>query len=219
MMRMLYYNPLNVRLSKGEQEANATWIYGFFAARGWSLNAICGMLGNFQAESTLNPNVYESYIVHDSDLGNYGYGLPQWTPWLGKIGSTAEEQRNYHGTNNPTYGRWCIDNGKDKSLIETQCIYLSLGLGGYRKDGNFPQFWLPWEDFKTSKESADYLAKVFYICYERSASGQFGQRPAYASAWYNFFEGKPVPPDPGEGGTRKQPAWILFQFNKRRWGL
>lgn len=215
-----YYNPLNAELTQEQQETNATWIYAYFAARGWSLNAICGMLGNFEAECTINPNVFEGYRAHDNELGNYGYGLPQWTPWLGKTTNTIDEQRNYHGTNNPTYGRWCIDNNKEKSLMESQCEYLSYGLGGYKKDDRFPEYWLPWEEFKKSTESPDFLAKVFYLCYERSASDSFGARPTYAEEWYAFFTGKPTPPDPDPGGgggeARKLAVWLLFQFSPWR---
>lgn len=206
---MPYINALNKQLTQAEKEQNATWIYGYFHSLGWSLNAICGMLGNFQAESTLNPNVYEGFVVHQAELGNYGYGLAQWTPWLGKIGSTVDEQRNYHGTNNPTFGRWCLDNARDKSLMETQCDYLNLGLGGYKKNDDFPDVYLPFNEFKISLESSDYLAKVFYRCYERSKSGSYGQRPQYAMQWYEFLSGAPVP-------QNKPHIWLLFQFNKRR---
>ena len=103
-MSSIYHNPLNARLNSQQQQENAIYIRDYLLPKGWTLNAICGMLGNLQSESLLNPNLYEDFKLHSSELGKYGYGLAQWTPWLGRIGDTIETQRNYHGTKSPTYG-------------------------------------------------------------------------------------------------------------------
>ncbi|OUM56495.1 hypothetical protein PIROE2DRAFT_18884 [Piromyces sp. E2] len=50
----------------------ATEVYNFFKAKGWTKNAICGLLGNMEFESNLNPNRKQS--------GGNGYGLVQWSP-------------------------------------------------------------------------------------------------------------------------------------------
>ena len=53
--------------------ANAKEIYNFFKSRGWTVNAICGLLGNMHWESDgLQPDINE--------MGGGGYGLVQWTP-------------------------------------------------------------------------------------------------------------------------------------------
>lgn len=44
-------NPLNME----QMKLNATYIANALRQRGWTLNAICGMLGNMQSESTINP--------------------------------------------------------------------------------------------------------------------------------------------------------------------
>jgi hypothetical protein len=42
-------------LGSDEMDLNAEYICRYLLAEGWTLNAICGMLGNMQAESSINP--------------------------------------------------------------------------------------------------------------------------------------------------------------------
>ena len=67
----------NYALSQVQMNANAVEVYKYFSGRGWSLNAIAGILGNMQSESYVNPGVWQSL-----NEGNYsgGFGLVQWTP-------------------------------------------------------------------------------------------------------------------------------------------
>lgn len=204
-----YYNGLNERLSTEQKQTNAVFIRDYLLAKGWSLTAICGMLGNFDAESQMNPNVYQDWTVKP-DIGNYGYGLAQWTPWLGKSGyEDAESQRHYHGTNSPTFGRWCIDNGREKSEMETQLDYIDLGLGGYSKTSAYPE---TFSDFKTTNKSVDYCAKLFYVNYERSAAGTWGDRPSRAESWYSFLTGEAPPPS--EPDTPDEPETAGKRLSK-----
>ena len=67
----------NKYLSQEEMENNAKEIYTYFKDKGWTLNAIAGVLGNMQQESTINPGLWQSLKEY-----NYsgGFGLVQWTP-------------------------------------------------------------------------------------------------------------------------------------------
>ena len=58
-------------------EGNAYEVFSFLSDRGWTTNAIAGILGNMQSESNINPGVWQNL-----DSGNYslGFGLVQWTP-------------------------------------------------------------------------------------------------------------------------------------------
>ena len=38
-----------------KMKVNATYLYGYLIQEGWTVNAICGMLGNMQSESAINP--------------------------------------------------------------------------------------------------------------------------------------------------------------------
>lgn len=196
-----YHNPLNTRLSDSQKNDNAAFIYEYLSSKGWTMQAVAALLGNFESECGLNPNVFEGYYIHSSDLGKYGYGLAQWTPWLGtSTYNTPAKQRNYHGSNNPTFGRWCLDNGRDKRLMETQLDYVHTGLGGYIKTSNYN---LTYAQFRVSTRGADWLSKLYYVNYERSAAGTWGPRPSQALAWFEYLRnlytpGVPAPePDPG----------------------
>lgn len=46
-------------LTQSEMELNARYIWQYLGSRGWTLNAVAGMLGNMQSESTMSPNRYE----------------------------------------------------------------------------------------------------------------------------------------------------------------
>ena len=56
----------NYALSQAQMNANAVEVYKYFSGRGWSLNAIAGILGNMQSESYVNPGVWQSL-----NEGNY----------------------------------------------------------------------------------------------------------------------------------------------------
>ena len=67
----------NRYLSKSEMENNALIIKNYLTSKGWTLNAIAGILGNMESESTINPGIWQSL-----NAGNMsgGFGLGQWTP-------------------------------------------------------------------------------------------------------------------------------------------
>lgn len=50
----------NKYLTQGEMESNAKEIYTYLSDKGWTINAISGLLGNMQRESTINPGLWQS---------------------------------------------------------------------------------------------------------------------------------------------------------------
>ena len=60
-------------LKKSEMEINAKYIYKFLGSRGWTLNAVAGLLGNLEHESTINPGITQLG-------GGNAFGLVQWDP-------------------------------------------------------------------------------------------------------------------------------------------
>ena len=67
----------NEYLSLEQMKGNALYIWTRLKGAGWTENAVAGVLGNMQSESTINPGLFEN-----RDYGNMdnGYGLVQWTP-------------------------------------------------------------------------------------------------------------------------------------------
>ena len=64
-------------LSQEEMDNNAQEFANDMGARGFSSEAISGMLGNMQYESSINPGRWQGDVVGDYSAG---FGLVQWTP-------------------------------------------------------------------------------------------------------------------------------------------
>lgn len=67
----------NSYLTLAEMKVNAQYILDYLRDKGWTKNAICGMLGNMQTESTINPRIWQSLNANNT---SGGFGLVQWTP-------------------------------------------------------------------------------------------------------------------------------------------
>ena len=48
------YNSSNA-LNQSQMEVNANYIWKYLKAQGWTKNAVAGILGNMQSESSINP--------------------------------------------------------------------------------------------------------------------------------------------------------------------
>lgn len=179
-------------LTNAQMEINALYIYSYFKHEGWSDESIAGMLGNMQAESTLNPGCWESHNIGDM---THGYGLVQWTP----------------ATN---YINWCsgdaseIDNQLDRIIYE-----LENGLQFYPSDSSSMTF----REFTKSTKSPSELAYIFLKNYERASVEVIEKRKANANAWYSYLTGKePATPGGSGGGAfiKKKKGFKFHLFRK-----
>ena len=75
--------------AKTSQEAynNAYIIYAVLSNYGWTVNAVCGLLGNIDIESGYNPWrwQYDTVPAHNDSVittGGRAYGLVQWRPYV-----------------------------------------------------------------------------------------------------------------------------------------
>lgn len=137
--------------------ANAKEIYNFFTARGWTKNAICGLLGNMWAESGIQADINEK-------SGGGGYGLVQWTP-KSKLTNWASKQ------------------GLNYKTVNTQCRRIQWELENneqYIKKKAYP---LTFREYSQSNESVEYLAAAFVVNYERPRSPNLQKRGQYAREW------------------------------------
>lgn len=182
----------NPNKSKGltteEKKANAEYIYFYLRKKGWSVQAICGLLGNIEHESYLNPAAWQSNIK-DLNNGDIGYGLVQFSPASKYL---KIQDKSYLPTiddlaNNP------------KALIITQLNFIinsSLyGSEWLPKTGmlyhNVP-YYINFVDFTKSTNKPDELALVFNGNYERSNDGLeiIRKRGNLANKWYEYFSNK-----------------------------
>ena len=110
--------------------AAATEIYKFFKGKGWSKNAICGLLGNIEVETayTFNPDIH-------AYNGDGGYGLLQWTP-----GSKLRDWAQNHGLNFKTINTQCrrIQYEYENGIQYYTSNYCSLTFRQYIKSNNSP---------------------------------------------------------------------------------
>ena len=185
----------SVALTSSQMLLNARYIYSYLIDRGWSLNAICGMLGNLQAESSMNPGRWQSNDVGNTSLG---YGLVQWTP------STK-------------YTEWAIAQGfTDYSEMDSNLARIIYEVENNLQWISTDTYDLTFAEFSTSGLSVGELAKAFLLCYERpedqSESVQT-YRASLGEAWYQELTGT-TPSQPSNKAKRKKYNFILF--NKRR---
>ena len=153
-------------LTSAQMHENAQIIYDMLVGKGWSLNAICAVLGNMQHESvTINPGRWQNG-------GGSGYGLVQWDP--------ASKYLN-----------WAAQNGYAEDSLCGQVEYLVAsmqpGAGEWFRNSRYPDCYLSYSKFITSNSSVDHLTKVFLWSYERPGVSHIDRRVGNAMYWYDYF--------------------------------
>lgn len=153
-------------------ENNARIFNEKMSAAGFSINAISGMLGNIQKESSVNPGIWQNLTV-----GSGGYGLVQWTPYT-------------------KYSEWAGSGWENNGDKECERIIYEFDNGlEYYSTSQYP---LSASEFRTSTQSPEYLATAFLYNYERPKNKNQPIRRTYARNWYKFLTGEdpPTPPEP-----------------------
>jgi len=154
----------NSYLTQSQMAVNAQYILNYLRGKGWTKNAICGMLGNMQTESTINPGIWQS--LKENNMSG-GFGLVQWTP--------ATNYINWAQSNKLPVAD--MDSELKRILYE-----VSAGLQFYATS----KYNMSFTQFTCSTESAYYLACVFLHNYERPANASQDQtRGNQATYWYN----------------------------------
>ena len=192
----------NDYLSQQEMETNAIYIWNYFGSNGWTLNAVAGMLGNMQTESSLSPNRCE---ISDTVSGpssdhptaedirkyayNYraahgrfpGYGIVQWTG--------QREGGNKTDWADQKYIHWCNNQNPklDPSDIDSQLKRILWECKNGEQFYSSSAYPMTFEDFSKSTQSARYLAEAFLDNYENPQSPDFKTRGDQGMKWYNFL--------------------------------
>ena len=190
----------NYYLSQAEMIINAKFIYNYLGSRGWSLNAICAMLGNMQSESTINPGIWENL---NEGVGP-GFGLVQWTPYT-------------------KYTNWCRERKLDPSSMVSALKRIEWELENgeqYYPTTKFPE---TFAEFKVSTKSVSYLAMAFLYNYERPANLNQPNRGTQAGYWQQGLRKEPAPVDPAPDTptgplTKKKglPLWMMYMATRRK---
>lgn len=184
----------NRYLALGEMQNNATIIVSYFLEKGWTKNAISGVLGNMQTESTINPGLWQNLTV-----GTGGFGLVQWTPAT-KFTDWADAHAFEHDDGNAQL-QWI-----DEETAPT---------GEWIPTSKYP---LSFEEFKRSTESPSYLADAYLKNFERPKVIDQPIRLEQAEWWMKWIDGEYVPPPnpPSSGGDweadeEKTKMWLYLR--------
>lgn len=189
-------------LTTAEMQVNATYLYNVLTTYfGWSTNAVAAILGNMQAESSINPGRWQSDIVGNT---SGGYGLVQWTPAT----KYFEMVQYFVVPDDPS----AMDSNIDMIAFE-----VLNGLQWISTDA-YP---LSFSEFTTSEESPSYLAKAFLLNYERPADQSESvqeYRASLAETWYQYITSGASPdiPEPDAPVKKKKSGYKFILFNQRR---
>lgn len=182
----------NRALTEDEMQINARYIWQYLGSRGWTLNAVAGMLGNMENESTINPGRWQNGAVNVGPA----FGLVQWDPYT-------------------KYTSWCDARGLDPADMDSalQRIEWELETGEQYYKNVYPY---TFAQFKVSTDDPYTLACAFAFDYERSYVALYGSeaekealrqlRGGDAEKWYSYLSGY----DPGGGGDdpgSDRPEW------------
>lgn len=173
-------------LTYSQMELNVLYIYNYLSNEGWTLNAICGVLGNMQTESSINPGRWQNDSV-GGDPSGHGYSLVQWTPYT-------------------NYTDWAFSEGySDPSEMDTALDRIKYELANNLQ-------WIPTSSynysflqFTQSTDTPYNLALAFLANYERPAEPNQPIRGTQAEAWYIYLSGI-VP----ELKKDKKFPWVLY---------
>lgn len=213
----------NDYLTQSEMQKNARYIWQYLGSKGWSLNAVAGMLGNMESESTISPCRYEvikgasigkhptreevAQYFEDYKANNTYYKTADSTgsrgryPGIGLTGwtfSDAGKPEDRVIWSNNKLVKWC-----DERKLDFQDMDSNLERIIYEKDHGMQwhtggsDYKISFKEFSTSLKPAYWLAGAFLDNYENPASPNFEVRGKRGDYWFNYL----LPYAPGWGYT------------------
>lgn len=198
---MPWHNKTIDGYSRDSTEAidNAKMIYSILSGLGWTLNAVCGVLGNMGYESNYNPWRWQGDDIlssGDSPWNDHGYGLVQFTNTI--INGTQVTKYLSNGSSYTGYGPAFSDTTPSSLEGQAQMNYLNSEADYYSRTA-WP---LTYSQYKISTLSPEYLAKTWLHNYERPSNAGTtveNNRASEARYWWNTLSGtSPEEPTTGE---------------------
>lgn len=159
-------------LTTEQMQGNAVEFYNYFKTS-MTLEAICGILGNIQRESQLNPGQMEG--GYGGSL-SHGYGLIQWTP-----GSLLTNWASNKGYN------W-YDGTAQCEYIDEENTYTGDDAVWF-PTSSYPYSWVEFKQLTNVEEAV----KAYLYERERAGVSALADRIAYANQWYTYLSGVITP--------------------------
>lgn len=200
-------------LSQNEMENNADIVINYYRSLNINDKTIAGILGNMQAESTINPEREE--------VGGQGYGLVQWTPvtvlqnHCNTLGLSPYNDGDVQLQviipeilNQNNIGEWYTTSAFISNYYNSGASSDMIGITGRQFLDN-SMGWNP-----------DKLAIMFMAGYERPSYdptiNHYNLRQEYALNWFEYMGGVIPPTSPIK---RKKFPWAIYTniIRKNRW--
>lgn len=202
----------NSGLTQSEMENNADIVVEYYRNKRYDDNTIAALLGNMQAESTINPNRYEGGV-------GPGYGLVQWTPQSNLIDAC-----NTLGLSPYTDGSIQLNVIIHEILNDPSSVaqwYSSRAFisNYYNSGATSDMIGITGSQFLTNEMgwSPDKLAILFMAAYERPSYdpdvNHYKLRKEYALKWLEYMGG--IPPTPIETKKIKKYPWVIYSKKLR----
>ena len=147
-------------LSQDEKDENASRIYTFFTKQGWTKEAICGMLGNMDVESRMNPRA--------ENQGTDSYGLVQWHP--------SSKLTN-----------WAISESLDWELGITQCKRISFEEENNLQWASWSTYAFSYWA-REMVDTVENMANIFMTHYEVADPGTLAERQQWALYYFDVVK-------------------------------
>lgn len=187
----------NFYCNTAQRQNNALQIKGW-CSRNWQEltdDALYGLLGNMEQESTINPGLWQGFRV-----GWKGWGLVQWTPYT-------------------NFTTWAAGNGYESDDGFAQMLWIrdvTVPFGQWIPTSAYPESFAEWA---SNEKGWDWSTRCFLYNFERAGSAELQKRLNYASGWKAYFEGgAPEPPDvppAPDPGDLPFPDWKPEQLRRR----
>ena len=192
-------------------ENNAQIIIAYYQSLGINDKTIAGILGNMQAESTINPERQEQ--------GGLGYGLVQWTPV-----SVLQQHCNILGLTPYNDGdvqiRVLIEEIKNTTNVEEWYSSSAFISNYYNSGATSDMIGITGQQFLDNSMNwePDKLAILFMSAYERPnydpSINHYQFRQQCAIDWYNFIINNPHPTPTVK--NKNSIKWLLSRAKKIR---
>ena len=221
----------NARNNDDEMHNNAICVYDRLGSMGWTLEAIAGILGNMQAESSIQPWAIQGYRDNTTEPPQYWntWDLETKEKWLedndieipyrigGYKGDWFIQTQPPKTPANQGYGLIQWTNSKATSISQNPLYAYTNGdwTNADRQiefiNGADAASWLPRQGYKITYEefkhsTLSYLASAYLRNRERPANyNSETARRNQARYWYEFLKGSGHLPeyDPGAGGENQ----------------
>lgn len=246
MYRQFWCSPDIYDIGQSHREQNANCIKSkLHNDLAWTLESVCGVLGNMQYESGINPAyinpTYRNLLPSETDLSylpnfvmmyymqsyygtpanEFGLGLLQWTNttvtnYLEQSYIVARAIKDHYSASNGTRQLWYEGWFQAKRLNTEK-----------QQDSEIRRFnpcevngvWYSYESYAGSYSSPADCAEAWAIGYLNTLSG-IAERRQYAMDWWNYFNtvNPPYIPEPQPDPytyTKPDILWYII-FSKRR---